>query len=393
MSKFEVKITKVISVEDHPNADRLSVMRLNNMSFLTISGKLEDGSHRYKEGDYVAYIPEAAILPEWLLKRLDFWNDETGKGTLNGPDGNRVKTIKLRGVVSTGILYPCRVGTPPFNYVTNPLCIENDTTKNYAVAEGDDVAEFLSIQKYEPPIPIHMAGQVTNVFGHLLKFDFENWQSVPDIFIEEEDTIVATEKLHGTFCEIGFTELVSDDLFGQRKNIIVSSKGFGGRGLGFTNSEENNGNLYVKCLKKLLSEGLEESVIEFTTNLGRPITLHIFGEIFGGSVQDLKYGMKEPDFRVFDIALDGVFLGYLDFKEMADFLELQTVPVLYRGPFIETKMKSFRDGKTTFGEANIREGIVIKTMQEKRHPLHGRKIAKMISPDYLLRKGDATEYN
>ncbi len=105
MSNFAVRVRRIEEpVIDHPNADRLSIIKVGD--FLCISGKLEDGSHRYAQGDYVAYIPEAAILPEWLLKRLDFWNEETGKGTLNGPDGNRVKTIKLRGIVSTGILYP-----------------------------------------------------------------------------------------------------------------------------------------------------------------------------------------------------------------------------------------------------------------------------------------------
>jgi hypothetical protein len=37
---------------------------------------------------------------------MGFWNTETNKGMLSGPDGNLVKPMKLRGIFSEGILYP-----------------------------------------------------------------------------------------------------------------------------------------------------------------------------------------------------------------------------------------------------------------------------------------------
>lgn len=54
MSEFKVPVVRVISVEHHPDADRLSIVKV--LGFTCISAKLEDGSHRYKEGDLVAYI-------------------------------------------------------------------------------------------------------------------------------------------------------------------------------------------------------------------------------------------------------------------------------------------------------------------------------------------------
>lgn len=53
----------------------------------------------------------------------------------------------------------------------------------------------------------------------------------------------------------------------------------------------------------------------------------------------------------------------------------------------------YTDGATTLvaGKgAHIREGVVVKTVQDERHPEYGRKIAKSISAAYLLRK-NATE--
>ena len=101
MSTFACNVVEIDAVTDHPNADRLSLVRIGG--YTCISAKLEDGSHRYQARDLVVYIPEAAVLPEWMLKQMDFWKD--GKGTLNGSRGDRVKAIKLRDIVSQGVLY------------------------------------------------------------------------------------------------------------------------------------------------------------------------------------------------------------------------------------------------------------------------------------------------
>jgi hypothetical protein len=52
MSTFSCPVVRVSSVEDHPNADRLSLVRLEGLGYLCVSGKLEDGSPRYKAGDW-----------------------------------------------------------------------------------------------------------------------------------------------------------------------------------------------------------------------------------------------------------------------------------------------------------------------------------------------------
>jgi RNA ligase (TIGR02306 family) len=106
MAEFEVKIVKIDDVSEHPNADRLTLVKIGG--YTCIANKKEDGSWRYQKGDLVAYIPENSVLPEWLLKRLDMWNEEKDIGYLSGSKGNRVKAIKLRGTFSEGILFPVR---------------------------------------------------------------------------------------------------------------------------------------------------------------------------------------------------------------------------------------------------------------------------------------------
>ena len=121
--------------------------------------------------------------------------------------------------------------------------------------------------------------------------------------------------------------------------------------------------------------------------------VHVFGKVFGKGVQDLAYGTTEPAFRVFEIAVSRQFLPYHRYVEAAISLSVQTVPLLYRGPFKRSILKGHRDCRTTFGGAHVREGTVIRATDGGRTG-QCRKICKMISPDYLLRKNtNATEFN
>jgi hypothetical protein len=106
MSNFKVTVEKVHTVEDHPNADRLSLVRV--LGHTCISAKLDDGSHRYKPGDLVVYVGENTIVPDYLLKD-GFWDETKGHGILGGKNHNVVKPIKLRGMFSLGILFPVSV--------------------------------------------------------------------------------------------------------------------------------------------------------------------------------------------------------------------------------------------------------------------------------------------
>jgi RNA ligase (TIGR02306 family) len=417
MSTFSCPLVRVSEVIDHPNADRLSIVKLEGLGYTCISGKLEDGSPRYKAGDWVVYIPSAAILPEYLLKEMDFWNAETRKGMLAGSNGDRVKPLRLRGIFSEGVLYPASVTVNdntemmPEGYLRRYWQValgESDgellmrivrlmpVNKLEAVESiaGRDMSERLGITKYEPPIPVHMAGEVANLFDHTVRYDFERLESVPDMFASDM-TVTATEKLHGTFCAIVYEPgLNHAEMFGTNGDIIVHSKGLGGQGLAFKNNAANDGNLYVKTLRKLLGDGLEDRFRTLATSYAGK-RYAILGEIYGKGVQDLAYGTKEPEFRMFDVMVDDIFLPQDELGFDHSLHGIPFAPVLYNGPFNIEALTAVRDGKTTVGGDNIREGIVVRAGWWQRHPIHGRRIAKMISPDYLLRKvkgGEATEY-
>ena len=388
MSSFEVPVVRVTKVEHHPNADRLSLVYFRG--FTTISAKLEDGSHRYNEGDLVVYVPEGAVVPEYLL-RQGFWDDTKNKGMLTGPKGDRVKAIRLRGIISQGIMFPVEDVT----LAPNPEgWVVNEFGEKMTAYEGTDVAEHLGVIKYEPPIPVQMAGEVFNLGADkTIKFDVENYQKFPHVMNDPNEDVVVTEKLHGTFCQIAYLPgehhpdgFLTGDLF-------IGSKGMSAQGLMFKNNERNASNLYVRAV---IGSGIAEAFKLACEQDFHGTDVYLLGEVFGQGVQDLTYGSKGVEFRAFAVKL-GKHGRWLNNHELGYFLDkagIARVPVLAQGPWLEVErnLVYFRDGKTTLGGDHIREGVVITPTAERRHDEIGRVILKAVSPDYLLRKGNVTEF-
>ena len=191
MAEFEVNIVRIDRIEDHPNADALELAIIGGYRAIVKIGE-------FKAGDPVVYIPEASVVPQWLLKDMGL------EGYLAGKDKNRVKAIKLRGILSQGLVLPINVGIDEdWMY-----CIVQGEHQGWILAEGAvsenpvknmiglDVAKLLGIVKWEPPIPISMAGEVCNIYGKTLRYDIENLKKYPHI-LEEGEEVVMTEKLHG----------------------------------------------------------------------------------------------------------------------------------------------------------------------------------------------------
>ena len=98
MSTFDCKVVP-ITILPHPNAEKLELAQVADYRCVV-------GKDLYKTGDLVAYIPEAAIIPEDQLKFFGYWNEEQNRGLLAGSNYDRVKAVKLRGEVSQGLVFP-----------------------------------------------------------------------------------------------------------------------------------------------------------------------------------------------------------------------------------------------------------------------------------------------
>lgn len=400
MANFECKVVKIEKKANHPNADRLTIYNIGGYN--CISNKLEDGSDRYNVGDLVVYIPENALLPEWLLKRMGFWDEEKGKGILAGKGGNRVRPLKLRNIYSEGVLYPCEIfKDEPIvkgkSYgIGDEYVEENAYTKFLYVKEGWNVAEFLEIEKYEEPIPATMGGEIFNGGTEfVVSYDVEPIQKHMDAFVDGE-MFEATEKLHGTQTRFVFTKgITHPETFGENKDIYIASKGQGDKGLFFKNNDSNTHSYYVRAFKL---NDIENKVVNSKLYQESEM-LTLFGETIG--MQDLKYGLTNGHigYRLFDVYVgkprQGRFLNYEECKAFAEEVGIDRVPSLFVGEYSYEKVMELTDGKTTYGKNKdqIREGVVIRPLNERFVDDLGRVMLKSVSQAYKLRKGETTEYN
>jgi len=155
MATFEVLVYPV-KLEPHPNADNIELAIIGGYRSIVQKDTLTDG-------DLVAYISEASIVPEWLLEKMNL------VGKLAGKQRNRVKAIRLRGVLSQGLCYPLEYRTNVVDVDTHEtsdhwVLVTSEIGAGISVKSGDDVTKLLNITKYEPVIPTCMGGEVFNAF-------------------------------------------------------------------------------------------------------------------------------------------------------------------------------------------------------------------------------------
>lgn len=348
MSTLEARVLP-ITVSPHPNAERLEVGHAFGYQFIVAKGK-------YRNGDLGVYPMDGSVLPDAMIAEMGV------RDYLAGAAKNRVHPVKLRGVLSEGLFY--RPAAWPAHW-----------------AEERDVAAELGVTKYEPPVPVGMAGKVTPGprSGIWRPYDVENLKRYPLVFAPGE-AVSLTEKLHGSFCAVGIVG-------GER---VVTSKGFLPRG---TVLVEDARNLYWRAATQ---NELHAKVAAYCAEADATEAL-LFGEVFGAGVQDLAYGLAAGQiaFRAFDLLVrtGERHCDYLPVEPFFAAMErfgIPAVPELYRGPFSADAVAAHTAGRSTLA-GHIREGVVIKPLAPRTDDELGRVMLKSVSSDYLTRKG-GTEY-
>lgn len=297
-----------------------------------------------KEGDLVVYFPADTVIP-------DEWAEKFGVKTLLR-SGNRVAKIALRGEPSFGLV----VGLP----------------EGVDWQEGDNVADYYSAQKYEPPIKTtagDAAPHNSEIDPYFDKFtDIQNGRLYSSVF-QKGERVVMSEKLHGTNCRVGI-------LNGHRVAGSMELRRSPPADMDFSKST------YwfpwsIPGVDALLTElSKTHRVVE------------LFGEVYGNSIQrgfvyDAGMGIG---FRSFGIKADDKFLDWDDFTSKCMHFNIPMVPVLYDGPFDLEKMMPILEEYTTLGNAPVMEGGVVVPVPERHDPKVGRAALKYISYQYDLLK-------
>jgi RNA ligase (TIGR02306 family) len=355
---FVATINEVKAIEGADNIEQAVIGGWNTI--------VKKGTHQ--AGQLVIVATTDAVIPLELSDKFNV--------TSYLRKGQRVRTVKLRGVYSECLVIPITPGHE-LNY-----------------SEGQDMMQKLGISKYEPPVK-----QIQLASGRKIKwrdnqhfhiyYKFPNLKNVAGMFTEE-DMVQITRKIHGTNARYGIVRKSKLTFWDEVKKFFrladkwidyeyiygshncekgSDSQGFYSTDVWRTVAEKYD--IKAKLWKYVKYRGAD--------NIGEGLIL--YGEIYGAGIQkNYEYGLKDIEFVGFDLKMQGEYVptdpaAYV----IAGVMNLPHVQVLYNGIWNQEIQDSFVFNNFIEGTKVPHEGIVIKHISGDR-----KKVAKVINPDYLI---------
>lgn len=349
-------IQRILSIGPIEGADAIEVATVNSWKVVVKKGE-------FKVGDLVIYCEVDSWIPTELAPFLSKGKEPR---EYEGIKGEQLRTVKLRGQVSQGLILPTitdRTGT----YI---MIYDDWETGNgeysVTVTEGMDVTNDLGIVKYEPPVPAQLAGVVKGSWpSSVPKTDEERIQNLTNEWPElAKAKWELTEKLEGSSMTVG-------RINGE---FLVCSRNL--------NLKETEGNTLWAVARK---HGIEQKMIRAELD-----NFVIQGELIGEGVQGNHYKIKVQEFYVYsmyDIEA-GEYVSSKHRTMIVESMGLPHVPVIAFSAHlrdtlgitsIEDVLK-FADRKSKLNPNVLAEGVVFKEIDGQRH-------WKAVSNEYLLKHG------
>lgn len=339
-----VSIRKVSKLEPIKKADLIECATVDGWKTVVKKGE-------FKEGDLGLYFEVDSFIPHELYPDLSKGRDPI---LFEGILGQYLKTVRLRGQLSQGLLLPLSVG----------LSLPNSShvfKKSEAELLGMDVSEVFNVVKWEPPIPEELLGAVKPFPSLVPKTDVDRIQNlVEDLEIWKSNGSLwsISEKVDGTSMTV---------------YNMPEDQGVCGKTWAFLDSVNN---LYTRTEK---SHGLLNKLISNNLNVA------LQGELVGPGVKGLKYGLTSSEFllfKVYDIK-NGRYLREDDLKAIAHELGVRTVPLMEYSPktLENATIEDLLLNATGISKLNpdvMREGLVYSNADENVS-------FKVISNEFLLK--------
>lgn len=338
MERKLASVRKISDIQSIPGADMIELAIVDGWKVVVAKNV------GHKVGDMVVYCEIDSFLP--IKEEFEFLRKSSYKKMSDGTEGFRLRTIKLRGQVSQGLILPLK-----------DLQLPNKDL----LEVGMDVTKELGIVKYETPIPAELSGKIKGLFPSFLrKTDEERIQNLSNEYENlKQHKFYVTEKLDGSSA----TFYSKDGVFGVcSRNLELL---------------ETEGNTFWKVARELKIE-------EWLTS--QDVNYSIQGELIGEGIQGNPYKIKGQTvgfFNAFNIDTQE-YLGLEEFEKLVSSMGLKIVPILDRDftlPDTIDELLSYADEKSVLNSNFDREGVVIRSLD--------RKISfKVISNKFLLNGGN-----
>lgn len=340
-----VTVRKVDAISSIPDADAIECATVEGWTVVV-------KKNEFSVNDPCVFFEIDSFLPiederfAFLAKNKITWQEK---------EGIRLRTMKLRGQLSQGLILPLTVFPE--------IMLQIDGAELSDIRDRD-FSGLLNIEKWEAPIPACLSGEVQGGFPSFIrKTDQERIQNLPDVLVSELNSLFeVTVKLDGS----------SMTVFHNDSEIGVC-----GRNWWLT---ETPGNSLWKVARA-------SRLIDSLSLLGKNIALQ--GELIGEGIQGNPEKLTGQAFYLYDIYdIDAqCYLGHHDRHAVVNELrsygaQLEHVPhvtvdkLTNIGSDLETLL-AIADGPS-LNPKTRREGLVFKEV-------NGRLSFKVISNYYLLK--------
>jgi RNA ligase (TIGR02306 family) len=335
-------IRTIDSIAPIEGADAIEVATVGGWKIVVKKGE-------FAVGDLAVYLEIDSWVPTELAPFLSKGKDPR---EFEGIKGERLRTIKLRGQLSQGLLLPLSV------------VFELSPTTEVDIV-GVDVTEALGIVKWERPMNAQLAGMARGNFPSLIpKTDQERVQNLVGEIraaTESGSLFEITEKLEGS----SMTVYLIDGVFGVcSRNLDL---------------KETEGNAFWATARELDIEGKMRAVSESASNWNFAIQ----GELIGPGIQNNIYNLSKTEFHVYDVydITGGEYLFPFNRQRLIERMGLTHVPVITidkdLGVGSVADILTWAEDKSRLNPNQEREGIVFKQTK-------GGMTFKAISNKYLL---------
>jgi RNA ligase (TIGR02306 family) len=360
------------------------VARINEIKAIPGADNIEQGviggwnciiqKGHYQVDDLVVVATTDAVIPQELSDAMNVTNYLR--------KGQRVRTVKLRGVYSECLIIPLKYAREAARHA------------NTKWDEGEDMMDVLKIYKYEPP-----AVQIQLSSGRKIRYHqnpnftvyhkFPNLKNVVGMF-DENDMVEITRKLHGTNARYGIVKKRKLSIWDRVKRLFGDKWADYEFVYGSHNVEKGSDSqgFYDTDVWKEIADKYQikdklwhlAKVLNSIEDIGSGII--VYGEVYGPGIQkNYDYGLKELEFAMFDMSVNGEYQNAIRVQTYAEsrILNLPYVPVLHYGMWSQEVQDKFTFNNFIEGTKVPHEGIVIKDSTGRRE-----KVAKVINPDYLI---------
>lgn len=327
------------NIEPIDGADKIEVAQVLGWKVVVQKGA-------YRKGDLCIYFEVDALLP--IEDRYSFLESCRKISPISG-EGYRIKTRKIRGVYSQGLIMPMK-DFPEIDYYE----------------EGADVTEFLRVKKWEEP-------EVTGSLGVMTG-------KKPYFVPTTDETRVQSDDELRKAC-LGKECYISTKMDGTSVSVYYVNGE-----VGATSRNNSISDTPDSCVWKYLHA---HRIPEALKNYGRNLVLQ--GEFCGEGIQKNRLKLKTPEWYVFNVFfldedMHRKMVGLYEMLDVCEELGLKHVPIEEIFTFNMTLDECIARAKGNYKSGNKKEGIVIRPVEpEYSESLKKCLSFKVLNNDYLLK--------